>query len=144
MAGKSESDGQEAQNGGLPALTPDDAASPKALARRERFVRDKFWPKLKRVIGAIPFVDDLLAAYYCALDPQTPAKVRGILLGALVYFIVPLDFIPDFILSLGFTDDATVLAMAIGMVGAHIKDRHRQKAAEALGKEFLIREEGES
>lgn len=136
MAGQSESGGEEAAGSGTPALLPDESASPASLARRERFVRDKFWPKLKRVIAAIPFVDDLLAAYYCALDPQTPVKVRGILLAALVYFIVPLDFIPDIILSLGFTDDATVLAMAMGMVGAHIKDRHRQKAAEALGKEF--------
>jgi hypothetical protein len=48
-----------------------------ALADRERRVRRDFWAKLKRVIGMVPFAEDLVAAYYCALDPATPIRVRG-------------------------------------------------------------------
>ncbi|MFW6027243.1 MAG: YkvA family protein [bacterium] len=109
---------------------------PAVVERNERFVRDRLWPKLRRVIGAVPFVDELLAAYFCAIDPATPNRVRGILLAALVYFIVPMDLIPDIILSLGFTDDATVLTAALAIVGSHITDTHRKQAADALGKEF--------
>ncbi|MFP3943774.1 MAG: YkvA family protein [Alphaproteobacteria bacterium] len=109
---------------------------PATIERNERLVRDKFWPKLRRVIAAVPFVDELLAAYFCATDPQTPNRVRGVLLAALVYFIVPMDMIPDIILSLGFTDDATVLTAALALVGSHITDTHRKQAADALGKEF--------
>jgi hypothetical protein len=49
---------------------------------QERDVRRDFWTTLKRLAGPLPFVEDLVAAYYCALDPATPMRVRGILLAA--------------------------------------------------------------
>jgi uncharacterized membrane protein YkvA (DUF1232 family) len=113
-------------------LSSPGAALPAVIARRERFVREGFWRKLRKVAGRIPFADDLLAAFYCALDPQTPLKVRGTLLAALVYFIMPTDLIPDFVAGLGFTDDAAVLATVMGIVGSHIKPRHKERAREAL------------
>ncbi|HAH66781.1 MAG TPA: hypothetical protein DCL72_15215, partial [Rhizobiales bacterium] len=76
-----------------------------AFAERERQIRRDFWAKLKRFAGRVPFVDDLVAAYYCALDPATPMRVRGMLLAALAYFILPFDLIPDMIAGLGFADD---------------------------------------
>jgi len=112
--------------------SPSRIALPAVIARRERVVREGFWRKLRKAAGHIPFADDLLAAFYCALDPDTPLKVRGTLLAALVYFITPADMIPDFIAGLGFTDDAAVLAMTMGLVGGHITPRHREKARGAL------------
>lgn len=106
------------------------------LERRDRKVRAEFWEKFRKVAGLIPFADDLVAAYYCAIDAQTPARVRGMLLGALAYFILPIDAIPDFIFGFGYTDDAAVLAAAISMVSSHILPRHRAAAAKALGKDF--------
>src|SRR6476660_9429690 len=47
---------------------------------QERTVRRDFWAKLKHFAGQVPFVEDVVAAYYCALDPATPMRVRGILL----------------------------------------------------------------
>src|SRR5262245_59834264 len=72
------------------------------MAERERKVRRDFWAKLKRVAGMIPFAEDLVAAYYCALDPSTPLRVRGMLLAAIAYFILPADLIPDIIAGLGY------------------------------------------
>ena len=83
-----------------------------ALAERERRVRRDFWAKLKRIAGMVPFVEDLVAAYYCALDPATPMRVRGMLLAALAYFILPVDIIPDMIAGLGFADDMALLTAA--------------------------------
>lgn len=100
--------------------------------KREENVRAEFWNKLKRSASMIPFVDEVVAAYYCALDRETPHRVRGILLASLAYFILPLDSIPDFILGLGFTDDIAVLTTAITMVRGHITDAHRAAAKEAL------------
>ena len=51
------------------------------FAERERKVRRDFWSKLKRFAGMVPFVEDLVAAYYCALDPATPMRVRGMMRG---------------------------------------------------------------
>ncbi|HRX35469.1 MAG TPA: YkvA family protein, partial [Aestuariivirga sp.] len=72
------------------------------ITRNEASVKRDFFPKLKRVLANVPFAEDVVAAYYCAFDPATPAKAKGILLGALAYFIMPIDIIPDFIVGLGF------------------------------------------
>jgi len=101
------------------------------LARDGARVRREFWPKLKRVVARLPFAGDLLAAYCCAFDRQTPRHVQVTLIGALAYFILPFDIIPDIMPVLGFTDDAAVLATAIKLVSSHITSDHRA-AAEAM------------
>jgi len=104
------------------------------LARDRESVRRRFWIKFKRVAAQLPFAEDLLSAYYCAFDKQTPRHVQAALLGALAYFILPFDFIPDMLPVLGFTDDAAVLATAIRLVAAHITAEHRQAARAALAR----------
>jgi uncharacterized membrane protein YkvA (DUF1232 family) len=102
------------------------------LAEDPENLRRRFWVKLKRVIAKIPFAEDLLAAYYCAFDKQTPCPVQAALLGAIAYFILPFDFIPDMLPVLGYTDDAAVLATAIRLVSSHITPDHRDAARAAL------------
>jgi uncharacterized membrane protein YkvA (DUF1232 family) len=102
------------------------------LAKDSESVRKRFWIKLKRVVANLPFAEDLLAAYYCAFDRQTPRHVQMALLGAIAYFILPFDFVPDMLPILGFTDDAAVLATAIRMVAMHIRPEHRDAARAAL------------
>ena len=102
------------------------------LAKDPESVRRRFWTKFKRVMSKLPFAEDLLSAYYCAFDKATPRHVQAALLGAIAYFILPFDFIPDMLPVLGFTDDAAVLATAIRMVAAHIKPEHRDAARAAL------------
>jgi len=102
------------------------------LAKDRDTLRRRFWFKLKQVAAKLPFVEDLLAAYYCAFDKQTPRHVQAALLGAIAYFVLPFDFIPDMLPVLGYTDDAAVLATAIRLVAAHITDDHREAARAAL------------
>ena len=102
------------------------------LAKDRESVRKRFWIKLKRVVAGLPFAEDLLAAYYCAFDKQTPRHVQVALLGAIAYFILPFDFIPDMMPILGFTDDAAVLDTAIRLVASHITPEHREAARAAL------------
>jgi uncharacterized membrane protein YkvA (DUF1232 family) len=102
------------------------------LAKDPEGVRRRFWVKFKRVVAKLPFAEDLLSAFYCAFDRETPRHVQAALLGAIAYFILPFDFIPDMMPVLGFTDDAAVLATTIRMVSAHIKPEHRDAARAAL------------
>ena len=102
------------------------------LAKDRESVRRRFWRKLKRVAARLPFAEELLAAYYCAFDRQTPRHVQAALLGAIAYFILPFDFITDVLPVLGFTDDAAVLATALRMVASHVMPEHRDAAREAL------------
>jgi uncharacterized membrane protein YkvA (DUF1232 family) len=101
-------------------------------ARDDDTVRRGFWIKVKRFGAALPFVEDLLAAYYCAFDRDTPFQVKAALLGALAYFVLPFDAIPDVLPMIGFTDDAAVLATAIRLVTSHITPLHRAAARAVL------------
>ena len=85
-----------------------------------------------RVAAGLPFAEDLLAAYYCAFDHATPVQVKATLVGALAYFVLPFDVIPDMMPVLGFTDDAAILATAIRLVATHITEDHREAARAAL------------
>lgn len=109
-----------------------DEADTSRYARDEAQVRHGFWRKVRRFAAKLPFVEDLLAAYYCAFDRQTPVQVRMALMGALAYFVMPFDFVPDVLLLVGFADDAAVLATAIRLVAVHIKPEHREAAARTL------------
>jgi uncharacterized membrane protein YkvA (DUF1232 family) len=114
-------------------MSDDTAGHAKADTESAR-VRRGFWPKLRGVAVRLPFVEDLLAAYYCAFDRQTPRHVQVALIGALAYFILPFDFIPDMLPVIGFTDDAAVLATAIKLVANHIKPEHRDAAKRAIAR----------
>ncbi len=105
---------------------------PATVNRNEKIVRDGFWPKVRRFAGKIPFLEDLLAAYFCAVDPATPWRVKAVLLAALAYFVVPMDVIPDFMAIFGFYDDAGIVAAAIKMVADHITPDHRARARDVL------------
>ncbi|MAL78533.1 MAG: hypothetical protein CMN55_05385 [Sneathiella sp.] len=101
----------------------------------KRLVLREFAQKLRRTIGKIPFAEDATASFYCAVDSKSPAFVKAVLFGALAYFIMPADVIPDFLAGIGFTDDASVLLAAMATVKKHINEDHRQKARQFLEKE---------
>jgi uncharacterized membrane protein YkvA (DUF1232 family) len=112
----------------------DAEALTRQAAADEQEVQSGFWRKIGRVAASLPFAEDLLAAHYCAFDLQTPPKVRAVLLGAIAYFVLPIDLIPDYIPVIGYTDDAAVLAAAIQLVTSHITPDHREAARRTLAR----------
>lgn len=110
----------------------DDFEPAQTMAQDREGVRKRFKAKFKRVAARLPFAEDLLAAYYCAFDRQTPRHVQASLLVALAYFVLPFDFVPDLMPVLGFGDDAAVLVTALRMVASHIRPDHREAARVAL------------
>lgn len=104
-------------------------------ATDERPVRGRFANKVRRTLGRVPFTERAVAAYFCATDGATPMRVKAVLVGALAYFIVPIDMIPDFIAGLGFFDDAAVLAAAVRAVTSHLSDGHVAAARRFLDTE---------
>jgi uncharacterized membrane protein YkvA (DUF1232 family) len=105
----------------------------RAAGEAER-VQSEFWRKARRVAAGLPFAEDLLAAYYCAFDRATPLQVKASLMGALAYFVLPLDAMPDVLPLVGFTDDAAVLLAALRMVAGHVRPEHRDAARAALAR----------
>lgn len=105
---------------------------PERLKRDQARVERGFWTKLRKYIRHVPFVQDAVAAYYCAMDGGTPLHVKAVLFGALAYFVLPIDIVPDIIAWVGFTDDAAVLYAAIRTVAPHIRESHHVQARAAI------------
>jgi uncharacterized membrane protein YkvA (DUF1232 family) len=98
----------------------------------EQRVARGFWPKIRKVAAKIPFAGEALAVWYCARDDETPVAAKGMMLAALAYFVLPVDAVPDFVVGLGYTDDAAVMAAMLALVGKHLKPRHRAAARAAI------------
>ena len=105
---------------------------PEDEATRSERVRGGFFRTLRKAARYIPFAEELVAAYYCAIDPDTPHRVRGMLLAALAYFVLPSDTVPDILVGIGFSDDAAVLLATITLVRSHISPDHLAAARRAL------------
>lgn len=112
-------------------LQPGDDNEQKDQAQK---IDQGFWRTVTKSLARIPFMEDVVASYYCMLDPDTPTKVRGILLAALAYFVLPLDLVPDFIAGFGFTDDIAVLTAAIAAIKTSLLERHYLAAKNSLDK----------
>ena len=112
-------------------LEPSRALSPVAVRVNAEVVKRGFWPKLRRLVGHVPFAHDAAALWFAARDRQTPTRTKALLMAALAYFVIPTDMLPDWFAGLGFTDDAAVIAAALGLAGRAIRPAHRE-AAKAL------------
>ena len=102
----------------------------------EHYSKEGFWEKLSG--GAIRAGQDVvktaLELYYAAIDSRTPAYIQTMIFGALGYFILPLDVIPDVMPVVGFTDDLGILSATAAMVATHIQESHVAEAARTLKK----------
>ena len=101
----------------------------------EKFYSESsYWKKLKKFAkkAGISVVYAALLLYYALQNPKLPKKYKGVILGALGYFILPLDVIPDFIPIVGFSDDLGVLLLALGHVAMHVDDETKTKARKKL------------
>ncbi|NJK64408.1 MAG: DUF1232 domain-containing protein [Synechococcaceae cyanobacterium SM2_3_1] len=100
----------------------------------KEYNESSFWKKLKAyaVNAGKDVIEKALTLYYCLIDRDTPAWAKAIIVGALGYFIVPTDAIPDLMPVAGYSDDLGALASALAMVAVHIKPEHKEKAKEQL------------
>ena len=94
-------------------------------------VRKNFIDYLKKVIGKIPFAEEVVALYLLFRDPEYPLIKKGICVFALLYFITPIDLVPDAIPMAGFLDDAGVIAAAIRLYSDDIVT-YKKKATQWL------------
>jgi uncharacterized membrane protein YkvA (DUF1232 family) len=94
----------------------------------EAKARSGFVAKAKRNLGKIPKAREVVALYFCLIDPATPAWVKAIVAAALAYFILPIDAIPDILPIIGLSDDLSLLAAAYASVAVFITPEHLEKA----------------
>jgi len=101
------------------------------------YSNDSFWEKVKTYasVAGKEVIETALKLYYSLQDRDTPAWARTIIVGALVYFITPIDAVPD-LLPGGYVDDLGALVGAAWTVAAHIKDEHVEKAKKTVKRWF--------
>lgn len=107
-------------------------------AHPEAYSEESFWSKLSRFgrKAGREVVERALVLYYCLRDVDTPTWARGVIVGALGYFVLPMDAIPDLVPFSGFADDFSVLAAALVSVAHHVKPEHRFMARRSLARWF--------
>lgn len=109
------------------------------LQKAEKHYSDsKFWDKLKKFgkKAGSSVVYAVLLLYYTLQKPEVPAKTKAIIIGALGYFILPLDLIPDLAAGVGYTDDLRALGLALLQVAMYIDDDIKSQAKEKLTEWF--------
>jgi len=97
--------------------------------------REDLWERLKSMgkkAGRETLVK-ALTLWYCMLDSATPARIKALIFGDLVYFISPLDAIPDPLPVIGFSDDFGVMVGTIAIIAAHIRKEHHEAAKKTVG-----------
>ena len=95
---------------------------------------ETFWAKLKKfaLTAGREVVEKALTLYYTAQNPNVPGWAKGVVIGALTYFISPVDAIPDVLVGIGFTDDLGVLLAAIATVSVYINAETKEQAKEKM------------
>lgn len=110
----------------LAILSPDDYSAP------------GFWSKLAafgRQAGR-EVIEKALWLYYAAEAPNTPQWARATVYGALAYFVLPADAVPDILPIAGYTDDLSVLVLAVTTIGCYIDAGVKARAAMTLARWF--------
>lgn len=116
-------------------MWPAQAEPPNAVAGNEASKKDaerKLMDKVVSLMGKLNFLQDAMSMFFCARDAETPGIVKVALFGALAYFLLPLDIIPDAVPIMGFTDDAAIISSALFTFGKYITDEHRARARRFL------------
>ena len=111
----------------------------------KNYSEDGLWKKIGNVAkkAGLKTVYMVLLLYYVLISDSTPKKYKAMIIGALGYFIVPLDMIPDFVPAVGYTDDVAAIAGAILAVAKCISPEIEAQAKAKLKEWFCKYDEAE-
>ena len=94
----------------------------------------RLWRKLLRAAATVTMAEELVAAWYCAVDPDTPAHVRATLLAALAFFVVPTPAMRGALVAIGITGRFVTIEVLVRTVAQHITPKHRTRVSRLLDK----------
>lgn len=90
-------------------------------AREIKYVEENLWAKLEKVGKKISFAKDILALFNYMRDKNVSWHRKAIVVGALIYFITPIDTIPDLFPLIGYLDDLGVITALLKFLGHELK-----------------------
>jgi len=100
----------------------------------KHYSENRLWEKIKKYSkkAGSSAVYAVLLLYYVLQKKEVPVKNKAVIIGALGYFILPLDLIPDIAVGVGFTDDIGALLAALWQVSMYIDADVKKQAREKL------------
>lgn len=101
---------------------------------KEYFSDKDFFEKIRRFAknAGIKVIYASLLLYYAFKKSTTPKWAKGVIAGALGYFILPVDVIPDVVPVVGFADDLGLILVALGAVAFYIDEDIKDQAKTKL------------
>ncbi|MHB8579883.1 MAG: YkvA family protein [Ignavibacteriaceae bacterium] len=84
------------------------------------YVEENLWSKLDKIKRTISFARDVLALYKYMRDPAVAWYKKSVVIAGLIYFITPIDAIPDFTPVVGFLDDLGIIAALTKYLGREL------------------------
>ncbi len=89
-------------------------------SRKVEFIEQNLWTKLQNAGKKITFAKDIKALYYYMKDSYIPWYRKAIVVAGIIYFIVPLDAVPDFAPFVGYLDDLGVITSLLKYLGKEL------------------------
>jgi uncharacterized membrane protein YkvA (DUF1232 family) len=86
----------------------------------KNYIEENLWEKVEKTGKKISFAKDILALFSYMTDSNVPWYRKSIVVGALLYFILPIDAVPDLLPLVGYLDDLGVIAAVIKFMGSEI------------------------
>jgi len=101
---------------------------------RKHFTKEGLANKINKTFGSLgqKMVYTLLLLFNAFKHDNTPAWAKNIIIGALGYFISPIDAIPDLSPFLGYTDDFGIMSFGLVAIACYINDEVRAKSEKQL------------
>ena len=94
--------------------------SEEKVERGSAYVQDNLWEKVEKAGSKIRFAKDVKALYLYMRDRHISWYRKSIVVGALIYFISPIDAIPDLAPLIGYLDDLGVVMAVLKFMGSEI------------------------
>lgn len=84
----------------------------------KEYSESELWKKIGEVakMAGLRVIYYVLLLYYSLQSDTVSLKEKALIIGALGYFILPVDLVPDFIIGLGYGDDAAALVAVVKML----------------------------
>jgi uncharacterized membrane protein YkvA (DUF1232 family) len=93
-----------------------------------RIEEQELLAKAKRLAAKLPFIRHVIAMWSAMADPSVPLHVKARLVAALAYFVMPFDVVPDFLVGIGYVDDAAVIMATLRALRGFVTEEHYAKA----------------
>lgn len=134
---------QKPYNGDRPEIFDelDIPGTEKQYTNKEKYVRENIAEKLQSVRIGIRLAKHVLAMFRYMKDAKIPWYRKSVVVAALVYFIMPVDTIPDMMPLIGYLDDFGVIAAVLGYLGKEVKPYYYPSAAMGNQDEDRLSEE---